>query len=456
MDSESTSAPAVDQQHQQHQQQTSAKTTFTLEDAHDEVDLLLDTNRVTAQQVAAIQHVLKEHVALREKVVKLKSLLGRSAKAQREHKIELDTCRSKLKESTEQVEKLSQKVETLASRPTHMDLLADFESNFDRALLQSARQQQQQQQSGGQDTGAAPSSLEQPAALDTMLLQELSELKTRLDTLESLNTNYKQRSVSLEQECTSLKREREHLQHSLKSLQLELRMARMETEHATRSLQDKTASLKEMQLEIDLVTRASVSASVRAAQGESLVKSKLREEAELAQLRSQVQALQEWACASAEAKSLAMEHVRVLERQLSLYKQQQEDSTSNNERVLWNKHASLVVGAGDVGSKVFELDQEEAATLSKDEHMVLRWKFDVAPSDLDVVFSLLKGNCDSHEKQSRADYIIQNRTVTGGAAGETEAAFDIENACTLLWSNAGSWVRPRTIKYSVDVVALKD
>jgi hypothetical protein len=80
----------------------------------------------------------------------------------------------------------------------------------------------------------------------------------------------------------------------------------------------------------------------------------------------------------------------------------------------------------------------------------------VAPSDLDVVFSLLKGNCDSHEKQSRADYIIQNRTVTGGAAGETEAAFDIENACTLLWSNAGSWVRPRTIKYSVDVVALKD
>jgi hypothetical protein len=163
-----------------------------------------------------------------------------------------------------------------------------------------------------------------------------------------------------------------------------------------------------MQLEIDLVTRASVSASVRAAQGESLVKSKLREEAELAQLRSQVQALQEWACASAEAKSLATEHVRVLERQLSLYKQQQEDSTSN-ERVLWNKHGSLVVGAGDVGSKVFELDQEEAATLSKDEHMVLRWKFDVAPSDLDVVFSLLKGNCHSPEKQSRADYIIQNR-----------------------------------------------
>ena len=239
--------------------------------------------------------------------------------------MELDTCQRKLKESTEQVEKLSNKVETLASRPTHMDLLADFESNFDRALLQSA---QQQQQSGGQDTGAATSTpsfpQEQPAAVDGMLLQELSELKTRIDTLESLNTNYKQRSVLLEQECTSLKREREHLQHSMKSLQLELRMARMETEHATRSLEDKTASLQEMQLEIDLVTKASVSASVRAAHGESLYKSKLQEEAEMAQLRSQVQALQEWACASAEAKSLAMEHVRVLERQVSLYKQQHE------------------------------------------------------------------------------------------------------------------------------------
>lgn len=50
----------------------------------------------------------------------------------------------------------------------------------------------------------------------------------------------------------------------------------------------------------------------------------------------------------------------------------------------------------------------------------------------------------------------KNRTVTGGAAGETEAAFAVQNACTLLWSNHSSWVRPRTIKYAVDIVAVKD
>lgn len=46
--------------------------------------------------------------------------------------------------------------------------------------------------------------------------------------------------------------------------------------------------------------------------------------------------------------------------------------------------------------------------------------------------------------------------VTGGAGGETEAAFAVQNSCTLLWSNEKSWVRPRTIKYFVDILAVKD
>ena len=48
------------------------------------------------------------------------------------------------------------------------------------------------------------------------------------------------------------------------------------------------------------------------------------------------------------------------------------------------------------------------------------------------------------------------RTVTGGAAGETEGAFAVQNACTMLWSNEKSWVRPRSIKYVIDIVAVKD
>jgi hypothetical protein len=48
------------------------------------------------------------------------------------------------------------------------------------------------------------------------------------------------------------------------------------------------------------------------------------------------------------------------------------------------------------------------------------------------------------------------RAVTGGAAGEVESAFAVQNACTVLWSNEKSWVRPRSIKYILEIVAVKD
>ena len=461
------------------QQQTPGKTALTLEDAHDELDVLLDSGRVTSQEVAAIKHSLKEQTALREKVSKLKSLLGRSAKAQREAKMELEQTQRKLASSQQQVEKLAQKVEKLASRPTHMDLLADFESNFDRALLKTG-------QTGGQDTTSAPAPPQPQQAVepvDAMLLHELAECKSRINHLESLNTNYKQRSVLLEQENLAFQREKEHSQHTIKSLQLELRMAQMEKDHALRALEDKTASLQEMQLEIDLVTKASVNASVRAAQGEQAARAVLCDRQQVHELRAQVQALQEWALASAEQKSLAMEHVRLLEKQLKQYKQQAAGGDDGHERVLWNKNGSLVVGAGDVGFKVLDLGEELSALNDPNERIVLRWQFDCTPSELSVDFSILKGICDSSNTQSRAEYLIQNRyvivvndlfdytfgvkpfsfcadytsrTVTGGAAGEMESAFAIQNACTLLWSNESSWVRPRTVKFSIEVVALKD
>jgi len=383
------------------EQQTPVKKTsaLTLEDAHDELDTLVDSGRVTCQEVAAIQHTLKEHSALREKVSKLKSLLGRSAKAQRESKLELEQCQRKLRECHVTVDTLSLKVEKLQTRPTHMDLLADFESNFDRALLSKTVQQHQ---SGGQDTSPQTTTMDEPA-VDTMLLQELSECKARMDTLETLNANTKQRSILLEQQLLALQREKEHSLHSIKSLQLELRMAHMETEHATRSLQDKTASVQEMQLEIDLLTQAS--ASVRAAHEKQVACGS--QKLQIAQLQKQVQALQEWACASAEAKSLAMEHVQLLEQQLSYYRQTPNEN--GQERILQTYKGSLVIGAGDVGYKVLQL--ESNTVLEQEERIVLRWKFDLTPAELSVVFSLFKGVCDSSEKQSRADYLIQDRCV---------------------------------------------
>jgi len=47
-------------------------------------------------------------------------------------------------------------------------------------------------------------------------------------------------------------------------------------------------------------------------------------------------------------------------------------------------------------------------------------------------------------------------TVTGGAAGENDSVFVVQNACTLIWSNKKSWVRPISIKYDIEVLAIKD
>jgi hypothetical protein len=115
------------------------------------------------------------------------------------------------------------------------------------------------------------------------------------------------------------------------------------------------------------------------------------------QLQSQVSALQEWALASAKAKSLAMEHVRMLENRL-----REHDGVDGSETVLWSKTSSLVVGAADVGFVVLE---------EKDEHAVLRWQFDCAPQNVSVDFSVLKGVCDTQAKQSQADYLIKERYV---------------------------------------------
>lgn len=283
-------------------------------------------------------------------------------------------------------------------------------NNFDKALLHTA-----QSQASGQDTAPQVPMIQEPA-VNTMLLQELSEAKSRMDSLESLNASYQQRVVLLEQQVAALQREKEHHHHEMKSLRLELRIAQLETEHAARSLEDKTASLKEMQLEIDLVTKASVNATVHASQGGEMANSFQSDKQQLQDLQNHVQALQEWAMASTEAKSLAMERVRLLECQLKQQRERNNISEGGHVRVLWKKTSSLVIGAGDIRYEVLELG-EETSTLMSCERAVLRWEIDSTPSELPVLFSLLKGVCDSTEKQSRANrlikekYVLHDRTV---------------------------------------------
>ena len=142
-----------------------------------------------------------------------------------------------------------------------VDLLMDFETNFDRALLSVG-------QAGGEDTSPSPPVAPiqpQESALDSMLLQELGEAKSRIEKLETLNSTLMSRSTQLDNTNKNLQKERDDALQQNDRLQMELRMAKMEADHAMRAMQDKQASLEEMQMEIDLVTRASAKANTRAA-----------------------------------------------------------------------------------------------------------------------------------------------------------------------------------------------
>lgn len=325
----------------------------------------------------------------------------------------------------------------------------DFETNFDKALLSVG-------QTGGEDTAATPAAVspavQQESTLDSMLFQELGEAKSRIEKLETLNASMQSRFARLEVSAKKLEQERDLALQTTDRLQMELRMAKMEAEHATRAMQDKAASLEEMQMEIDLVTKASAKANSRAAKGEEIANSLKSDRQRVQELEAQVQALQEWALASAESKRLTQERCNILENKL---KQSQGRPIENDsgEKLLFSKSASMVIGAGDKGFAVVELGPHAPQVDSR--FVILRWKFDFSPSELSIEFNLLKGKCETTILQNKADCIIKDRVITGGAGGEAEGAFNVDGACTLLWSNAKSWIRPRTVKYSVDVVYLK-
>mmetsp|Transcript_4836 Transcript_4836/g.6994 ORF Transcript_4836/g.6994 Transcript_4836/m.6994 type:complete len:482 (+) Transcript_4836:102-1547(+) len=389
---------------------------FSLDEANEEVALLLQSGKVSQREVQSLQGMMRDHAMLKDKVDKLKSLLGRSAKAQREAKLNLESTQKKLEIAMQENQSLKAKVDHLANRPTHMDLLADFETNFDKALLSVGTSNQQQ--SGGENTAPnATTSLQQDThqqqqVVDSMLMQELSESQTRMERLESINKSLVHRSNLLEQESKKLQQERDAATLKVDRLTLELRMSNFEAEKATRAMQDKLQSLQEMQLEIDLVTKASMDANVRATKGEEAAKSVQTDREQVKQLQAQVQALQEWALASAESKRLCQERVRILENKVKTYEEIKDPSSKapSRERIILRKASSLVIGAGDIGYVSLNL-KECADQLKQGDRVLLRWRFDITPAELGVDFSLLKGICDTAPKQLRADYLIKNRYV---------------------------------------------
>eukprot|EP00523_Entomoneis_sp_CCMP467_P008786 CAMPEP_0168734460 /NCGR_PEP_ID=MMETSP0724-20121128/8826_1 /TAXON_ID=265536 /ORGANISM="Amphiprora sp., Strain CCMP467" /LENGTH=503 /DNA_ID=CAMNT_0008781567 /DNA_START=121 /DNA_END=1629 /DNA_ORIENTATION=+ len=398
----------------------------TVDQALTSLEQMVQEGRLPSQHDKnCLKVLLTDHDGLKDKIGKLKSLLGRSSKAQREAKMELETTKKRLQEATREVERLNQKVDKLATRPTHMDLLADFETNFDRALLSV------NQQAGGESTAptpveasSSPSRPNEPAVVDSLLMQELQESKTRNEKLESLNSALLQRSAQLENESKERRRERDELLNKITHLELEKRMAVMEAEHATKAMEEKAASLAEMQMEIDMVSKASVKAQRRAAKDEELIKSVKTDQRHVQELESQVQALQEWATASAEAKALAQDRVRLLEAQLLALQQEHlgaaasalsSSSQAKEEKVLWEGKGSLVIGAGDMGFRVFEYD---STRVTKTQRVVCRWQFDLTAEELSVEFSAFQGKCETKEDRKSAlgsgRALIVDRVVQGG------------------------------------------
>ncbi len=238
-------------------------------------------------------------------------------------------------------------------------------------------------------------------------------------------------------------------------------------------------------MEIDLVTRSAMKANVRAAEGLEVAKTYQSDKAQVEELKAQVAALQEWAMAAAEAKEVIVEENKLLEQRLNELERAQNsdggDGSGNHnyddemnprpmttlrsdnispsskgkitERKLWTKSSSLVVGAGTSQCHVIELGENQVMDF---ETVILRWKFDITPGDVDIFFSMLKGRVDCHDKNAvkGANSLIRQRRVLGGGGGEVQGAFVIQDACTLVWSNEHSWVRPRTIMYEVEAFAV--
>uniref|UniRef100_A0A7S2MR95 Uncharacterized protein n=1 Tax=Helicotheca tamesis TaxID=374047 RepID=A0A7S2MR95_9STRA len=467
-----------------------AASSSLVDDANEELAILLHAKKITQNDVTCLQSIIRENVSLREKVAKLKSLLGRSAKAQRETKADLDATRKRFDGAQQEIERLNARVEALASRPTHMDLLADFETNFDRAVLSigptSGREDQQQ---SGEETSGPPISTQPSTSLVTdvsdsaangmtatqegsvsssLLLTELSEAKTRVERLESLNSALLHRASHLERTNETLVHEKNAVEAKLANTQLELRMARMETDNASREMREKAASLAEMQLEIDLVTKSAMDANARAMEGMEAAERVRTDKEHITELEAKVVALQEWALASAEAKRLTSERCHLLEAKINemtdeknkLDKEGVESDeglsgggkADGTERRLWTKSSSLVVGAGLIETFGVELGE---CLIAANETVLLRWKFDITPSNLDILFSIYKGRCDDKKKLKGMDVLMKDRHVQGGGGGEISGAFAVQNACTLVWSNTKSWVRPRTIKFVIEAYAIQ-
>lgn len=91
---------------------------------------LIGSGKLSPDEVKAVRGLVNEHAVLKVKVDRLKGLLGRSAKAQREAKVELEVSQKRLEQALRDVQRLKEKVDHLSSRPTHSKSLFRDNAQF--------------------------------------------------------------------------------------------------------------------------------------------------------------------------------------------------------------------------------------------------------------------------------------------------------------------------------------
>jgi|EP00979_Chaetoceros_neogracilis_P013747 hypothetical protein len=180
-----------------------------IEEANDEIAKLLLGNRISVRESSKLQSILRESAMLKEKVAKLKILLARSSKASKDTKQENLEYKRLLDVAKKEVDRLNSRVEAMASRPTHMDLLADFETNFDRALMNLHSDEAPSAEMARQSVGQATEQNNEEENVSNMLMAELNQTKGRIEHLESMNTSLKKRSIQLEIQNGESMKERE-------------------------------------------------------------------------------------------------------------------------------------------------------------------------------------------------------------------------------------------------------
>jgi hypothetical protein len=207
-----------------------------IDNANDEVARLLSNNCITQSQVSNLQKILRENISLKEKVSKLKALLQKSSRATRDVKAELDAHKKELDLAYADIKQLKLRALTLSNRPTHYDLIADFDKNFERALC--TVQNKSSIQSQGEDPSSfsldqmsphtshydqESTSEEQPS---TLLIQEWKDQCSHMEMIHA----------SLMDRISILEREKRDADTIIYQLQSEIHACRLEKDHAIQAM----------------------------------------------------------------------------------------------------------------------------------------------------------------------------------------------------------------------------